>query len=70
MHGQFISILKSYNIIEIETLGKPFNPHEHEAVTAQPSPNGEATDMVLGVLQKGYKRGDTIIRPAKVVIAE
>ncbi len=70
MHGQFLSILRGYNITEIETKGKPFNPHEHEAVTSQPPPNGEATDMVLAVLQKGYKRGDTIIRPAKVVIAE
>jgi molecular chaperone GrpE len=70
MHGQFLSILKSYNITEIETEGKQFNPHEHEAVTSRKGENGEATDTVLQVLQKGYKRGDTIIRPAKVVIAE
>jgi molecular chaperone GrpE len=70
MHGQFLSILKSYNITEIETEGKQFNPHEHDAVTARKGENGEATDTVLQVLQKGYKRGDTIIRPAKVVIAE
>jgi molecular chaperone GrpE len=70
MHGQFLSILKSYNVTEIETEGKHFNPHEHEAVTARKGENDEATDTVLQVLQKGYKRGDTIIRPAKVVLAE
>jgi molecular chaperone GrpE len=70
MHGQFLSILKSYNITEIETEGKQFNPHEHEAATSRKGADGEATDTVLEVLQKGFKRGDTIIRPAKVVIAE
>ena len=69
MHGQFLSILKSYNITEMETDGKKFNPHEHEALTTRTGENGEATDTVLQVLQKGYKRGDTIIRPAKVVLA-
>lgn len=70
MQGQFLSILKGYNIAEIEALGTTFNPHEHEAVTTQKGKGGEASETVLQVLQKGYKRGDTIIRPAKVVIAE
>ncbi len=68
MHGQFLSILKSYGITEIETVGKPFNPYEHEAVTSREGEDGEETDTVLQVLQKGYKRGETILRPAKVVI--
>jgi molecular chaperone GrpE len=70
MYGQFLSILRGYDITEIETEGKPFNPHEHEAVTARKGSEGEAADTVIQVLQKGYKRGDSIIRPAKVVIAE
>jgi molecular chaperone GrpE len=69
MHAQFLGILKGYNIIEIEARGKVFNPYEHEAITSRKGTNGEATDTVIDVLQKGYKRGDTIIRPAKVVIA-
>ncbi len=68
MHGQFLGILKGYNIEEIEAKGKPFNPHEHEAISSRESTNGEATDTVIEVLQKVYKRGDTVIRPAKVVI--
>lgn len=70
MHGQCISILKSYNITEIDAQGKLFSPYEHEAMANQKGEHGEATDTVLHVLQKGYRRGDTIIRPAKVVIAE
>lgn len=69
IHNQFIAILKNYNITEIEAAGKVFNPHEHEAVQSLEGTKNEPPDTILQVLQKGYKRGDTIIRPAKVVIA-
>jgi molecular chaperone GrpE len=70
MHAQFLGILKGYDIVEIDAKGKPFNPHEHEAVTSRKGENGDATDTVIDVLQKGYKRGEQIIRPARVVIAD
>jgi molecular chaperone GrpE len=70
MHAQFIAILKGYGIGEIECEGQLFNPHEHEAVTSRKAEDAVATDTIIQVLQRGYKRGDTIIRPAKVVIAE
>ncbi len=70
MHAQFLGILRSYDIAEIGGQGEPLNPHEHEAVSAQKGAHGEKTDTILLVLQKGYKRGDTIIRPAKVIVAE
>lgn len=69
IHSQFLAILKNYNITEIEAEGKIFNPHEHEAIQSLEGTENEAPDTILQVLQKGYKRGDTIIRPAKVVIA-
>ncbi len=70
MHTQFIAILKGYGISEIECVGSTFNPHEHEAVTSRKGEEGERPDTVIQVLQQGYKRGYTIIRPATVVIAE
>ncbi len=69
MLGQFLGILKRYDIVEIEAEGKLFNPHEHDAVTSREGENGEKSDTILQVLQKGFRRGDTILRPAKVVIA-
>lgn len=69
MHAQFLGILKRYDITEIETEGKPFDPYQHEAVTSRKGEDGEAPETVVQVLQKGYRRGDTIIRPAKVVIS-
>ncbi len=69
MHAQFMGILRRYDITEIDPNGKRFDPNEHEAVTSRAGENGEDPDTILQVLQKGYKRGDTIIRPAKVVIS-
>ncbi len=61
-----MSLLKRYDVTEIETLGKQFNPHEHEALANIPVDDPEKQDTIISVLQKGYKRNDVVIRPAKV----
>ena len=53
-------------VAEIETEGH-FDPHVHEALLSQPSEAEEGS--VLEVLQKGYKLGDHVLRPARVVVA-
>lgn len=68
MHTQFQAILKTYGVTEIETLGKHFNPHEHDAVGNVPADSPAEIDTIKQVLQKGYKRNETILRPAKVLI--
>lgn len=70
MHAQFLSILRGYSIVEIGEVGTQFNPYEHEAVASQKGEGGVTSETILQVLQRGYKRGDTIIRPARVIIAE
>ena len=52
---------------EIETDGR-FDPHVHEALLAQPSDREEGA--VIEVLQKGYRLGDRVLRPARVVISQ
>ena len=53
-------------LAEIETNGR-FDPHVHEALLSQPSEAEEGS--VLEVLQKGYRLGDHVIRPARVIVA-
>jgi len=62
----FAEILRKEGLEEISTEGK-FDPHVHEALLSQPSEAEEGT--VIEVLQKGYRLGDRVIRPARVVIA-
>lgn len=48
--------------------GDPFDPQIHEAVMATPSAEVEV-ETVLQVVQAGYKLGETVVRPAKVIVA-
>ncbi len=68
IHGQLQSLLAKYKVEEVQALGKPFDPHEHEALSSQPVDDTHMHDTVVVVLQKGYRQGDTLIRPAKVII--
>jgi molecular chaperone GrpE len=53
---------------EIDAEGA-FDPHVHEALLAQPA-EGVEPGTVLQVVQKGYRLGDRVLRPARVVVAE
>jgi molecular chaperone GrpE len=61
-------LLERNGVEEIPTEGK-FDPHVHEALLAQPAEDREQGD-VLDVIQKGYKLGDHVVRPARVIVAE
>jgi molecular chaperone GrpE len=60
--------LQREGLVEIDTNGK-FDPHVHEALLSQPDEEAES-GTVLQVLQKGYRLGDRVIRPARVIVAE
>ena len=60
--------LRKEGLAEIETNGA-FDPHVHEALLTQPSDDVES-GSVLEVVQRGYRVGDRVLRPAKVIVAE
>ena len=60
--------LEKEGLAEIETDG-PFDPHVHEAMLTQPG-NGADSGSVLEVVQRGYRLGDKVVRPARVIVAE
>ncbi|HET6624383.1 MAG TPA: nucleotide exchange factor GrpE [Gaiellaceae bacterium] len=60
--------LEKEGLVEIETNGA-FDPHVHEAVLAQPREDAEP-GAVVDVLQRGYRLGDKVVRPARVIVAE
>ena len=61
-----VKALERAGLVEIETDGK-FDPHVHEALLSQPSEAEEGS--VIDVVQKGYKLGERVVRPARVVVA-
>ena len=66
VHRSLSDLLAKQGLKEIETEGK-FDPHVHEALLSQPSDAEEGA--VIEVVQKGYKLGDKVLRPARVVVA-
>jgi molecular chaperone GrpE len=62
------TVLAGEGIVEIEAEGS-FDPHIHEALLSQPVEGAESGSIVQ-VLQKGYRLGETVVRPARVVVAE
>lgn len=66
--AQLKSALEKHNVVEINPVGAPFNPNEHESLTSQPSAD-VPEDHVLFVHRVGYKIGDRLLRPASVVIS-
>ena len=67
VHRELEEALSKEGLVEIETDGK-FDPHVHEALLSQPSDKDEGE--IIEVLQKGYRLGDRVLRPARVVISQ
>lgn len=64
----FADTLKKQGVEEIAAEGEPFNPDFHYAVTTVED-ESLANNTVAAVLQKGYRLGDKILRPAMVSVA-
>jgi len=54
-------------LTEIDTGGQ-FDPHVHEALLTRPG-EGAEPGSVLDVVQRGYRLGDKVVRPARVIVA-
>jgi molecular chaperone GrpE len=60
--------LEAEGLEEIVTDGA-FDPHVHEALMTQAADDAD-TGEVIDVVQKGYRLGDHVLRPARVIVAE
>ena len=60
-------LLRQHGIETEECVGEPFDPHRHEAVSVRHNPT-RPDQAILEVLQRGYRRGEKVFRPAKVVV--
>jgi len=63
------ALLEALNVTPIEAIGEPFDPNVHEALQLVAAENVDS-GTVVEVVQKGYRIGDTIIRPSLVNVAQ
>ena len=65
---QFQTAFERLDITAVEAMGQAFDPNLHEAISQQDSDQPPGT--VIQVLQRGYRAGDRLLRPALVVVAK
>ncbi len=65
----FSAALEKFGVTEINPEGEAFDPEFHQAMTVQES-DGQASNTVISVIQKGYLLNDRLVRPALVIVAK
>jgi len=62
----FLDRMQTLGVEPIEVLDKPFDPNEAEAVGSVPVNDARLDQQVTEVVQRGFRCGDQVLRPAKV----
>ena len=66
---KFEDMLTKYDVHEMECTDRPFDADRQEAV-ARFAAGEEKSGLVIDVVQRGYMRGEKVLRYAKVVVGE
>ena len=69
IHTQLLELLRRRGVTPIEALGTDFDPNVHEAVVHEPSATHRDGE-VMQELQRGYRLGERLLRPAMVKVAK
>ena len=68
VHTQFKDALTSEGVAEIKTVGEQFDPNVHEAIATEPA-GDRPENQIVAEIQKGYRIGEEMLRPARVKVA-
>jgi molecular chaperone GrpE len=68
VRAELTAALLRAGIESFSPLGEVFDPSLHEAVATAPGPDGMGSGMVIEVYQDGYRLGESVLRPARVVV--
>lgn len=63
VYAELVGVLEKAGLERIDALGKPFDPHEHEAVAQE---DGDGEPVVCDILRSGYRLKGRVLRPATV----
>ncbi|HAR40636.1 MAG TPA: nucleotide exchange factor GrpE [Coprothermobacter sp.] len=66
IRSQLVSVLEKYGVVEVGKEGEVFDPNWHEFLGYAEGPENK----IIKVVRKGYKIGDTLLRPALVIIGQ
>lgn len=69
VRANLLKALSAAGLEPIEAVGRPFDPHVHEAMMQAPSAEHDPGTVVEELL-KGYTLRDRVLRPARVIVAK
>ncbi len=67
--AQFKDVLNTHGVISFSSIGMDFDPNLHEAVEIEES-SSHKEGVIIHEFLKGYKRGDRVLRPARVKVSK
>jgi molecular chaperone GrpE len=67
---KFVRVLEMWGVVPVDPAGAPFDPESMEAVATTPAGSAAEDNTVADVFQKGYRLGETLIRPARVRVKQ
>ena len=71
IHRQLLNLLETHEVTPFDSLGEQFDPEQHEALsTVSAQEAGLEAGTIVQEVQKGYRWGDKLIRPARVQVAQ
>jgi molecular chaperone GrpE len=68
VHEKFLRVLEAEKVRPFESVGKTFDPSQHEAVGTVPATE-HPPGTVVEEVRRGYRWGDDLLRSARVVVA-
>ena len=69
IHRKLLGVLQAQGIAPFDSVGQAFNPELHEAIAAVAA-NGHPSGTVVDDVERGYRWGDEVLRPARVRVAQ
>lgn len=70
IYSQMNNIFEEYGVKPIGEVGEPFDPNIHQSLEVEETDKKELDHTVSAVIQKGYKLGERVMRPARVNVYE
>ncbi len=70
IYGQMNTVFEEYGVKSVGEVGETFDPNIHQPIEMIPTDKKDQDHKVANVIQKGYKLGERILRPARVNVYE
>ncbi len=70
VHGELVATLARAGVEAFDPVGEPFDPSHSEVVSTQPAAGEGKAGVVVETLDRGYRSDGTVLRPARVIVAE